>query len=190
MFFILLGFLFRPFFERSGAAFDYSFFFENTGYCAEEAFAVEGKAHVLDVFAVVGGFYGYRQLVAAVYLRPAGEAREYIVGAVFVALGYKVLLVPERGTRADDGHFARCYAPDLRQFIEREFTKPSAAFRYPSFRIVQHMRRHVCWRICVHSAEFRHHESRFVYSNALLPEEDRTVRVQLYDNGNSSHRDS
>ena len=104
-------------------------FFEDAGYRAEEAFAVEGEADVSDIFAVVGGFYGYREFVAAVYLRPAGESGEDVVGSVFIAFGYEVVLVPERGAGADDRHFARGYTPDLRQFIQREFTEPSAVFR-------------------------------------------------------------
>ena len=40
------------------------------------------------------GLYLYRQFVAAVYLRPAGEAGADVVGSVFVAFGDEVVLVP------------------------------------------------------------------------------------------------
>lgn len=90
--------------QRSRAALDDALFFQHAGDGADEAFAVEEETHFLYVFAVVSGLYLYWQFVAAVYLSPAGEAGADVVGSVFVAFRDEVVLVPERGARADDGH--------------------------------------------------------------------------------------
>ena len=122
--------------QRSRAAFYDTVFFQHAGDGADEAFAVEEEAHFLYVFAVVSGLYLYRQFVAAVYLRPAGEAGADVVGSVFVALGDEVVLVPQRGTRADDGHLPSKNAPNLRQFIKARFAQEFSASSYPFIWII------------------------------------------------------
>lgn len=66
---------------------------------SEEAAAIKAEAHTLHILAVQTRLVGNLQLIPAADLRPAGQARLYIVGTVLVALSQQVLLIPEGRAR-------------------------------------------------------------------------------------------
>src|ERR687887_168829 len=92
---------------------------------AEEDLQVDPGRAVLDVPDVELDAFVPRQLRAAVYLGPAGEAGLDVEPA---ALPGRVLLhlVAKRGPRADEAHVAADDVPELRQLVEREAAEEAA----------------------------------------------------------------
>ena len=69
--------------KHAGTAFHNAIVLQHLPNGAEEAPAVKEKAEILDILAVQTGFHRNFQLIPAIDLRPAGEARTYPIGAVF-----------------------------------------------------------------------------------------------------------
>ena len=67
----------------------------------EEDLQVHAEGQVSGVFPVIFGLYIDGQLVAAVDLRQAGQAWTNVVGMCFIARIDQVVLVIQRGARAD-----------------------------------------------------------------------------------------
>ena len=78
----------------SRAALNDAVLFQHGKDCAEEAFNIHKKAHVLNIVTVKPCFFFNFKLVSAVDLRPAGKPGTYIICALFVAFGNKIKLVP------------------------------------------------------------------------------------------------
>ncbi len=128
---------------------------------AEEATEVKQERKVLSVFAVKTGFFLNGELVSPVDLRPAGEARHYIIGSNFLTFGNQVILVPERRPRADNGDVVRDgNVPDLRQLIQAGTSQELAYTGDPLFRIGKHVSGNIMRRIGAHGAEFEDVEVR------------------------------
>ncbi len=86
--------------KHAGTAFHNAIVLQHLPNGAEEAPAVKEKAEILDILAVQTGFHRNFQLIPAIDLRPAGEARTYPIGAVLVTLCNQVVLIP-RGQGGD-----------------------------------------------------------------------------------------
>ena len=67
----------------------------------EEDLQVHAEGQVSGVFPVIFGLYIDGQLVAAVDLRQAGQAGTNVVGMYFIARIDQVVLVIQRGARAE-----------------------------------------------------------------------------------------
>ena len=91
------------------------------GYGSENAAYIGFQADRLCIFSVKTGFFGYRKLVPAVYLGKPRKAGTDVVCAVFVALFYEVVLVPQCRTRSDDRHLTGDYVEQLRKLVKRGF---------------------------------------------------------------------
>ena len=140
--------------QFAGSAFDDAFLHQDGENRPEEAAAVEKETQILDIFAVKFRFDRNFQFVATIDLRPAGEARADVVGAVFVAFFDQIRLVPKGGTRPDDAHLADEDIEDLRQFVKARLPQEGADLRDVLFRILQQMRRNIMRRIDFHRPVF------------------------------------
>ena len=76
--------------------------------------AVEAEAAALEVFTVESDLDRYAAVVAAVDLRPAGKAGNQLVNSTAGTERDEVVLIEERGTRADEAEVAAQNAPELR----------------------------------------------------------------------------
>ena len=175
IFFLLLGVLL----QLARAALDHTFAAQGADGSAEEAAAVEQKAHFFDIFAVQPCLFLDRKRIAAADLRPAGEAGTDVVRAVFVALGKQILLIPERGARADHAHIPLENVPELRNFIQGGLAQELPHAGDVLLGILQKVRRHVVRRAHLHGAEFHEEKIGFSLSDALLSEKGRAGVVEL-----------
>ena len=94
----------------------------------EEDLQVHAEGQVSGVFPVIFGLYIDGQLVAAVDLRQAGQAWTNVVGMCFIARIDQVVLVIQRGARADDAHLPCQDVVDLGQFVQAGLAQERAAF--------------------------------------------------------------
>ncbi len=97
--------------------------------------------------------YGYGQLVPAVDLRPAGDARPHAVDPGLFPRGDEVVLVVERRARADNGHIALQHVEKLRQLVQARTAQESAHGRYVAPRVAQQVGGGIARGICAHGAE-------------------------------------
>ena len=107
------------FVHRARAALNNAVCLGNGEEGSEKAPDIEGKAHILDIVTVQLCLIGYLKLVTAVYLRPACKPGLDGICAVFIALGYEVVLVPKRRTRPHDSHVLLQNIEYLRKLIKR-----------------------------------------------------------------------
>ena len=159
--------------QFAGSAFDDAFLHQDRENRPEEATAVEKETQILDIFAIKFRFDRNFQFVATIDLRPAGEARADVVGAVFVALFNQIRLVPEGGSRPDDAHLADEDVENLRQFVEARLPQEGADLRNVLLRILKQMRWNVMRRIDLHCTIFQDGEELLVLPDSLLAKKDR-----------------
>ena len=175
--------------DFAGAAFDHAVALEHANERTEEALAVEKEALALYVFTVKGRLHGDFEFVAAVDLRPAGQAHGHVVRAILVAFFNQVVLVPQSRTRADDAHGPFKNVEHLREFIEAGFAEEPAHSRNPLLGIAQFMRRGVFRRVGTHGAELIDVKMRFVEPHTFLLEEYGALAIELDGYGDYKHGD-
>ena len=134
---------------------------------------------MLHVPAVQLRFLGDLQLVAAMDLRPAGQAGADVVCAVLVPLGQQVVLIPEGRARTDDCHIAHKDIPQLGQLVQTGLAQETAHPGDILLRVVEQMGGHVVGGVDAHGAEFQDVEIALMDAHPLLLEEHRPRRVQL-----------
>lgn len=179
--------------QLTSAALDYAVAFGHRNDCAEEAFHIHGKSapgagiEAGYVVSVQLGLDRNLQLIAAIYLSPAGEAGLHVVGAVFIALGHEVILVPEGGARADDAHVADEDVPNLGQLIQTGFAKELANAGDILLGVLQQVRGGVAGGAHLHAAELVQREEALALAHSLLGEEGGTRVGQL--DGDDEHNE-
>ena len=134
---------------------------------------------MLHIVAVEFRLFVDLQLVAAVDLRPAGQAGADVIGAVFVPLGQQVILVPQRRARADDRHVPHKDVPELGQLVKAGLAQKMPHPRDILIRILEQMSGHIVGGIDPHGAEFEDVEVLFMDAHPLLLEENRPRRIHL-----------
>lgn len=157
--------------QLAGAALYNSYMENHPEDGEEEAFDIEEEAELFDILAVKLSFFDDLERVSAVDLRPAGEPGLDVVSAVLVALGYKIILIPQSGTRPDDTHLADEYIPDLRQLVQTELSEKAADASDILIGVLEQMSRYVMRRRHLHSAELMHVKMLFMQTDALLSKE-------------------
>ena len=142
---------------------------------------------MLHILAVQPGLHRDLQLIPAVHLGPAGQARGHIVGPVFVPLLNQVVLVPQRGPGAHHAHLPHKDVPQLGQLIQAGFPQEVPALGDEGVGVLQHMGGHIVGSIRAHGAELQNVEQHLVFAHPLLPEQHRAGRIQLDPQGDHPH---
>ena len=173
--------------DFAGAAFDHAVALEHANERAKETLAVEKETLALYVFAVEGRLHRDFQFVAAVDLRPAGQAHGHVVRAVLVAFFNQVVLVPQRRTRANDAHGPFENVEHLREFIEASLAEEPAHLGNPFFGVAQFVRRGVLGGVGAHGAELVDVKMLLVEPHALLLKEHGALAVELDGNSDGKH---
>jgi len=145
------------------------------------------EAELLHIFTVKLGFDRNLQLVTTVDLSPTGESGTDIVGAVFVALGDEVVLIPKGRTGTDDAHLAGEDTPELGQLVDTELAVDLAHFGDPLAWVCQKVGGHIGGSLGVHGAEFGNHEGLFMKANSLLPKKNGAFGVKFDDERKDQH---
>ena len=170
------------------AALHHTVALEHANERTEEALAVEKEALALYVFAVEGRLHGDFEFVAAVDLRPAGEAHGHVVRAVLVAFFNQVVLVPQRRARTNDAHGPFENVEHLREFIEAGLAEEPAHLGNPLLGVAQFVRRCVLGGVGAHGTELVDVKMFLVEPHAFLLKEHRALAVEFDGNGNGEHR--
>ena len=173
--------------DFAGAAFDHAVALEYANERTEEALAVEKETLTLYVFAVEGRLHGDFQFVAAVDLRPAGQAHGHVVCTVLVTFCNQVVLVPQRRTRADNAHGPLENVEHLREFIEASLAQEPAHLGNPLLGVAQLMGRGVLWSVGAHGAELVDVKMFLVEPHALLLKEHGALAVEFDGNSDGEH---
>ena len=92
---------------------------------------------------------------------------------ILISLGHQILLIPERGARADNGHIANEDIPKLRQLVEACFSQHAANAGNAMVGILQLMRRNITRGFHMHGSKLKDLEKRLILAHALLPKEHR-----------------
>ncbi len=121
---------------------------------------------VLQIPRIQRHFLRYGQLIAAIDLRPAGQAGAQGVDVGLGAQCDQVVLVVQRRARADPAHFAAQNVPELRQFIQAAAAQKTADGGEPLFGALQQMRGHF-GRVDAHAAELGHAKQHVVAPDAV-----------------------
>lgn len=149
----------------------------------EEALDVHPKSDLGGVHSIQSGLFLDREFISAVDLGPTGQSGGDVVGAVFVPFFDQVVLVPEGGPGADDGHIALQDVVNLWKLIQGSFSKKPADPCDATIRVFQKVCRGVLWCVGAHSAKFQNHKIFLTDSNAFLPEKNRAFGVDFNDEG-------
>ena len=173
--------------QLAGAAFYHAVALEHANECAKKALAVEKEALALYVFAVEGRLHGNFQFVAAVDLRPAGQAHGHVVCAILVAFFNQVVLVPQRRTRADNAHGPFENVEHLREFIEASLAEEPAHLGNPLLGVAQFVGRGVLGGVGAHGAELVDVKMLLVEPHALLLKEHGALAIELDGNSDGEH---
>ena len=80
--------------QRAGAALHDALLAQHAADRHQDARRVHLQRQMAHILAVQPRLFLDLQLVAAVHLRPARQAGRHVVGAVAVAFGHKIILVP------------------------------------------------------------------------------------------------
>ena len=91
---------------------------EDTGKSQCQYLDVEQKGPALHVFEIQCDLVRDRQVVATVYLRPAGQSGNQMVNAPLRSQFCQVVLVEQGRPWSDKTHVTPQDTPDLRQFIQ------------------------------------------------------------------------
>ena len=134
---------------------------------------------MVHIISIQFSFLPDRQLIASMDLCPAGKSRTDAVCTVPLTLRKEVILIPERRTRTNQRHVALQDIKELRQLIEGCFPEKPSDSCDEKIGIIQHMGRHIMWGIDTHRAEFIYVKIRAVLSCPLLPEENRSRRIEM-----------
>ena len=165
------------------AALDDALAAEDICKCLKDALHVKERAYVACIVAIEPCLLRDLERIAPVHLCPARDARVDVIGPVLVALGDKVVLVPERRPGSHEHHFflrvKAQHVEDLRQLIEAVLPEEPADPRDISVR-VKEVRRNVVRRIDAHRAELVDLKIALPDADPLLAEEDGPRAVELY----------
>ena len=173
--------------DFAGAAFDHAVALEHANERTEEALAVEKEALALYVFAVESRLHGDFEFVAAVDLRPAGQAHGHVVCTVLVAFFNQVVLVPQRRAGANNAHSPLENVEHLREFVEAGLAEEPAHLGNPLLGVAQLMGRGVLGGVGAHGAELVDVKMLLVEPHALLLEEHGSLAVELDGNSDGKH---
>ena len=176
--------------DFAGAAFYHAVALEHANERTKKTLAVEKETLTLYVFAVECRLHGDFQFVAAVDLRPAGQAHGHVVCTVLVAFFNQVVLVPQCRTRADNAHGPLENVEHLREFIETSLAEEPAHLGNPLLGVAQFVRRGVLGGVGAHGAELVDVKMLLVEPHALLLKEHRALAVELdgYSDGEHGER--
>ena len=145
----------------------------------KEAPDVHAEADAPAVVSVQLRLIGDLQLVSAVDLRQAGQARHHIVGRVCFPFRYQVRLVPKRRPGTDHAHLPAEDVPDLGELVKRAFPEESSGSGDILIRVRQQMGRHIMRRGHLHASELVQIKERLSFSHALLRKKRGTRIVRL-----------
>ena len=139
--------------------------------CRKHYLQVERKGSMVEIILVKGDFYRDRQVVPAVYLRPAGDARHEQMNALASSQFDEVVLVEKRRPRPDKSHVPLQDAEQLRQFVQAVSPKDPADSCQVLIGGCQQVRGH---RRCfnLHGPELRHPEEDIVPTDPDRPIQD------------------
>ena len=155
--------------QRPGAALHHAVVVGHGPDGAEEAFDVQPEAHMLHIPAVQLRFLRDLQLVAAMDLRPTGQAGADVVCAVLVPFGQQVVLVPKGRARTDDCHIAHKDIPKLGQLVQTAGADDMTDLRDTVVFVTSGKTRHtVFFGIHTHGAELQNLELLAVFGKANL----------------------
>jgi len=107
----------------------YTITFDNLQEGHPQNLNIKPKALTHQVFSIQRNLLRNRQLVAAVDLRPTGQARYQGVHTLLCAQINQVLLVEQRRTRAYKAHIIHQNAPQLGQLIQAALTQLDVVLR-------------------------------------------------------------
>ena len=146
-------------------------------YRHQQDLQIEHQRPPLDIGAVEGNLFGYGQVIAAIHLRPAGDAGHQCIHPRFSSQPDEIVLVEQGRSWSDKCHMANQHAPELRDFIKAALAKKPADRRQPLRGIFEQMRRDG-GRIDRHCAKLRHQENLFVPADPFGPVYCRPSRRQ------------
>ena len=135
---------------------------------------------MLRVFPIPAGFLFQiaAEIIPAVHLRPAAQAGTHVVGPVLIPQGDQVILIPQGGSWADQGHFSLEDIPQLGQLVQTGHTQETPHRRNITGRARQIVGGHVVGRIGTHGAEFINAEQFLVHPHPLLGKDHPARAVQ------------
>ena len=125
--------------------------------CRNDYFQVKSKGSMLEIMFIKTDFYRNRQVVPAVYLRPAGDTRYEQVNALLSSHFYEVVLVKKCRSGADKAHVTLQDAEQLRQFVQAKSPQDTADSCYILLGRCQQVGGHRR-RFNLHGPELRHRE--------------------------------
>mgnify|MGYP001820046849 FL=1 len=125
--------------------------------CRNDYFQVKSKGSMLEIIFIKTDLYGNRQVVPAVYLRPARDARHEQMNAFAGPHFDEVVLIKKRWPRSNKTHIPFQDAEKLWQFVKAESPQDSADSRYILLGRCQQVGGHRR-RFDLHGPELRHRE--------------------------------
>lgn len=121
-------------------------------------------------------------VIAAINLRPTGDAWRQRMRARLGAQGDLIVLIKQRRPRPDDRHLAPDDVDQLRQLIQTALAQEITDRRQERLRVRHQMRRQLRG-IRSHGAELQHVEMRVVRADPVRDVINRPLRRQLYRQG-------
>ena len=92
---------------------------------------------MLEIVAIEHHFIGQRNLIAAIDLRPPGQARQQGVNTLLGSQRNQIVLIEQCGPWADDAHIATQNIPQLGEFIQTAAPQETAHRGQPILRSLQ-----------------------------------------------------
>ena len=160
---------------------------ETKGVFTDLTATVNGFTFVFGLGGIQGSLHRDLQLVPAVDLGPAGEARADLVDTILLPLFHQIELIPQRGPGANDGHFAGEDVHQLGQLVQTGLPQEAAHRGDVPLGIFQQMGGRVVGGIHPHGAEFQHFKGLLILSDPVLAEKHRARVPQLDHQGDDPH---
>ena len=153
---------------------------QNGNHGQENTAQIHPKTLMLHIVAVQLCLLGNGQRIPPVNLCPARQPGKHIVGAVPIPLPQKIILIPQRRPGPHNTHLSPDNVQKLRKLIQAGLPQKFSCPGNILIRILQKMCRHILRSIRPHGAELENLKIRFVDPHPLLPEKNRSRRIQLH----------